>query len=236
MDKSHTGKKQSLQLFVRGFLVFVVLVLVFAVAYKYFELGKIEENPEIAELQESIREIRSSMNVDSIRQSNIQKIIKIISEYNHAMPSGVKYDIAEEIYNLSQQYTNLDVDLICAAITQESGGTWEPEVVSDAGAYGLMQITPVVGMWVARYENIGWTDTEDVLFNPIYNIRIGCRQLSTFIELYGLKGGLIALDGGEKQAALWLANNKSDGILLAETQNFIPHVLLLYKEYKTIAL
>jgi len=228
------GKSAAMAL--RGFLVFIILIVTFALMYKYLDMGQSPAAPKIAELENALREIRSAMNVDSIRQFHIQKIIKIISRYNDTLPSGVKYEIAEEIYNLSTRYGNLDVDLICATITQESGATWEPEVVSDEGAIGLMQIMPATGMWVAHYEGITWTSAEDVLFNPIYNIRIGCRQLAAFIDLYGLEGGLAAYNGGEKRAAAWLANDKSDGILMAETKIFIPHVLLLYNEYKSFTL
>jgi len=152
------------------------------------------------------------------------------------MPSGMKYEIADEIYNMSVKYTNLDVDLICATITHESGSTWEPEVVSEAGAMGLMQLMPALGLWIAHYEGITWTSPEEVLFNPIYNIRIGSRMLSTFINMYDLEGGLAAYNGGEKRAAIWIANNKADGILWSETSNYIPYILKYYQQYKTLTL
>jgi len=231
---SKESKANSLAL--RGFIVFFVLLLGFTIAYKYFGLGGIESNTKIRDLEKELQDIRAAINVDSVRQYNIQKIMRIISRYNADMPSGMKYEIADEIYNMSNKYTNLDVDLICATITYESGNTWEPEVVSEAGAMGLMQIMPSSSLWIAHYEGITWTSRADVLFNPAYNIRIGCRQLSMFIELYELEGGLAAYNGGEKRAAIWIANNKGSGILWAETSYYIPQVLLLYKEYKTITL
>ena len=54
------------------------------------------------------------------------------------------------------------------------------------------------------------------------------------IEMYDLEGGLAAYNGGGKRAALWLANNKADGILWAETQDYIPYVLKLYAEFRTL--
>lgn len=213
-----------------------MMVIVFTVSYRFFDLGKVHENPRLSHLEKSLQDIRAAMNVDSVRQYNIQKIMKIINRYNKDMPSGMKYEIADEIYAMSVKYTNLDVDLICATITHESGGTWEPEVESESGAMGLMQIMPATSLWIAHYEGITWTSSEDVLFNPIYNIRIGCRELSTFIDMYDLEGGLAAYNGGEKRAAIWLANNKAKGLLWAETSNYIPHILLLYNEFKEITL
>ena len=62
---------------------------------------------------------------------------------------------------MSVKYPNLDVNLICATITHESARTWEPEVVSKAGAMGLMQIMPATGEWLSKYEGITWTGAEE---------------------------------------------------------------------------
>ncbi|MFQ5601882.1 MAG: lytic transglycosylase domain-containing protein [bacterium] len=220
----------------RGLIVVAVVIGMVTLYYKIFWVNPVQKNPKLMDLEKTLQEIRAAMNVDSIRQYNIQKVMSIIEKYNTEMPSSMKYEIAEEIYNMSVKYTNLDIDLISATITQASGGSWDPEVVSESGAMGLMQIMPTTGLWVAYYENITWTSTQEILFNPIYNIRIGCRRLSALINNYELEGGLAAFSGGEKRAAVWLSNDKADGILLAETTNFIPHVMSLYEEYKTISL
>lgn len=133
---------------------------------------------------------------------------------------------------MSVKYTNLDVDLICATITHESALTWNPEIKSHAGAIGLMQIMPATGMYLARFEEITWTSAEEILEDPIYNIRMGSRYLSTLISYYDLEGGLAAYNGGEKTASRWLANNKADGILYAETRDYIPAVKKLYKKFQ----
>ncbi len=214
----------------------LTVVTVFWSSCKFFDFNSGQENPKLKVLEKSLQDIRAAMNVDSVRQYNIQKIMKIIDKYNKSLPSGMKYEIADEIYNMSVKYTNLDVDLICATITHESGSTWEAEVVSEAGAMGLMQVMPALGLWIAHYEGITWTSSEEILFNPIYNIRIGSRMLSTFIDMYDLEGGLAAYNGGEKRAAIWIANNKADGILWSETSNYIPHILKYYQEFKTLIL
>jgi soluble lytic murein transglycosylase len=229
-------KRKNKGLVLAALTLFFVAVVLTALGYKYFRLQPDAENPRIKRLEKSLQDIRAALNVDSVRQFNIQKVMSIIDKYNDDLPSAVKYEIAEEIYNMSLKYTNLDVDLICATITFESGGTWNPEVVSEAGAMGLMQMMPATGFWVSYYEGITWTSAVEVLFNPIYSIRIGCRHLSALIAYYELEGGLAAYTGGEKRAALWLANNKAEGILLAETSSSIPQVLQLYAEFKSITL
>lgn len=54
---------------------------------------------------------------------------------------------------------------------------------------GLMQIMPDTGYFLRQHEGLPWTDARDVLFNPIYNIRLGCRYLSSLIDVYQIDGG-----------------------------------------------
>jgi len=178
-------------------------------------------------------DLRSAMNIDSVRQYKLQKILKIIEYHNPGLASEEAYDIANEIYEMSMKYTNLNVDLLCAVITHESAGTWDSEVVSKAGAMGLMQIMPVTGFFLASHEGISWTTPEGIVFNPIYNIRMGSRFLSMLVERYGLDGGLAAYNGGEKQAALWIENGKNDQYLWSETRAYVPAVQKLYDTYQT---
>ena len=213
----------------------ILLILFMSITVIGFSIRLREESDETARMdrvERALQDMRAALNVDSIRQSNIQKVMALIDKYNSEMRSEKKYEIANEIYEMSVKYTNLDVDLICATITHESAATWDPEVHSNAGAMGLMQIMPATGMYLAKYEDITWTNTETILHNPIYNIRMGTRYLSTLISYYDLEGGLAAYNGGEKLAARWIASNKADGILWAETRDYIPAVKKLYKKFR----
>lgn len=212
-------------------LIILISTTVIGFSFRYYDKSD-ETAKKMAELQRALQDLRAAMNADSVRQYNIQKIMSIIDRFNKEMSSEKKYEIANEIYEMSLKFSNLDVDLICATISHESAATWEPKVKSRAGAIGLMQIMPATGMYLAGFEDITWTNSEEVLTDPIYNIRMGTRYLSTLITYYGLEGGLAAYNGGEKIAALWLANNKADGILWAETRDYIPAVVSLYKKYQ----
>ncbi len=193
-----------------------------------------DQRERIRELERSLQTLKAAINVDSVRQYNIQKVINIINRHNPDMPSDLKYQIANEIYEMSIKYANLDVDLICATITHESNHTWDPKIVSRAGAMGLMQIMPTTGMYVSQLEGIPWTTPEEVLFNPIYNIRIGSRYLSSMISIYDVDGGLAAYNGGERIASLWIKNDRDDNVLWAETRKYIPSVLKLYEQYQNM--
>ncbi len=215
-------------------LVVCLSISILGFSVKYFSMEQNEK--KIETLERALMDLKAAMNIDSVRQFNIQKVMKIIDQHNPSLPSSVKYEIANEIYNMSVKYTNLDVELLCATITYETGGTWNPTATSQAGAMGLMQIMPATGIFLAAYEDLTWTNAEEVLYKPTYNIRLGARHLSALIDIYGLEGGLAAYNGGEKQAALWLANNKADGILATETQNYVPAVLKLYNEYQKFSM
>ncbi|RMD94394.1 MAG: lytic transglycosylase domain-containing protein [Calditrichaeota bacterium] len=184
------------------------------------------------EIEKVVKEYRAFLLVDSLRTKNIQKVITIINHFNPDMPEKQKYQIAMEIYEASIKYDNLDVDLICATITHESAFTWDPKVVSPKGAMGLMQIMPSTGRFLAEIEGVKWTRPEDVLFDPVVNIRLGSRYLSSLIELYEIDGGLAAYNGGGKQVHVWLANNKNNDYLYLETQRYVPAVLSLYQEFR----
>ncbi|HEX9654993.1 MAG TPA: transglycosylase SLT domain-containing protein [bacterium] len=192
----------------------------------------------IAELEGAIQQLESAIHADSVRHTSIQKVLAIMNHYSWNMPALEKFekhDIANAIYQASVKYSNLDIALICATITQESGKTWNPRVVSPVGAMGLMQVMPATARFVAKYERIKWTSDEEVLFNPVYNIRIGCRHLSGMMELFNdTEGALAAYNGGEHRASLWLRQGKAAGILWAETQNYFPSVLKFTEEFRLI--
>ena len=194
------------------------------------------DNAQVLELGKSVQAIEALAQFNNIYQNNEQKIVTIMNWYNKKMPAEIKQAIADEILEMTLRYSNLDVDLICATITHESARSWNPKVVSKAGAMGLMQIMPRTGKWLAKSEGVEWTSTEAVLFDPIHNIRLGTRYLSKLINTYDLEGGLAAYNGGWKRAKKWLANDKADGILWAETRSYIPHVLKLYDKYRGTAL
>lgn len=230
-EKETSYKYSSTSAFSKLIGIIVLCSAIIGFSFRYLTL-KVDQGEQIHALQQSIAELKSAINVDSIRQQNISKILAILERFNPEMSTNTKYDIANEIYAMSLKYDNLDVDLICATITHESNRTWNPEVRSHVGAIGLMQIMPLTGMYIAKLESITWTNPEDILTNPVYNIRLGCRYLSSMISSYDVDGGLAAYNGGERKAAQWVRSNRADGILWAETSKYVPSVLSLYEEYR----
>jgi soluble lytic murein transglycosylase-like protein len=191
---------------------------------------------KIAELEEVIKGMQSTVSVESVRQYNTQRIIAIITQYNRSMPTSSKYEIAQEIYDASVNYTSLDPDLLCAYITNVTNGTWNPEYISDYGAMGLMQIMPALGAYVARSMHFNWISPDEVLLNPLYNIRIGASYLSALIGAYDVDGALVACSVGERRAAIWIKSGRSNAILPRDTINNISDILKQYEQMKAFKL
>lgn len=215
-------------------LAVLALIVIAAVGIKYtYDQRYIRK---IAELEEAIQSMQTLMSVESVRQYNIQRIVAIMDLYNKNMPNPQKYDIANEIYHAGEIHTNLDVDFICAVITYETNGTWEPEFISNQGGMGLLQIMPITALYIARSEGFNWISPEEALLNPIQNIRIGCKYLSALIETYDVDGALAAHNVGERRAARWIKSGRAYGILPRDVQEYIRRILAQYEKFKAFNL
>lgn len=215
-----------------GLMAFFSLMLLSVLSFSYNQKKVSEVHQMVASAESELLNYKNALRIDQARNAALTKILRIIDEYNPQMDPVVKRRVAGEIYDMSVKYDNLDVDLICATITHETALTWKENVISPAGALGLMQIMPRTGMFLSTFEGIRWTNAKDVLFDPVKNIRLGCRYLSTLIEMYHLDGGLAAYNGGETRAAKWLASGRDDQELFEETREYVPAVLKLYESYK----
>jgi soluble lytic murein transglycosylase len=106
-------------------------------------------------------------------------------------------------------------------------------VESRAGAMGLMQIMPTTGAYLALQEGMEWTTANQILHDPVVNIRLGCRYLSELVTMYKQDGGLAAYNGGPKRAEIWIASNRNQNTLVNETRNYVPAILKLYDQFRT---
>lgn len=222
---------------VRGLMKQIVIIamsiIVFGSFFLYFERTNAAANDQLDMIQSTVLINSSLQMINDERQGSIDKVVQIISRYNRTMTDSGKYAIANEVYLMSQKYPSLNIDFVAATITHESAKTWDPMVTSRVGAMGLMQVMPATGAFLAVEEGIPWDSAETVLFNPILNIRLGCRYLNEMVALYQHDGGLAAYNGGPKRAEMWIAKNRDDQILWEETRNYIPAVLKLYDKFRS---
>lgn len=148
------------------------------------------------------------------------------------------YEYNQYIEEYSQEY-NLNPNFVRAIIKAESG--YNPMIVSDAGAYGLMQITKETGYFIAS--NVGFGDfNESMLFDPKVNIQFGCWYLSNLEkEFHNQDDVIAAYNAGRGNVKMWLENKdySSNGVTLdnipfSETAAYVKNVNLYEKLYSKL--
>ena len=145
-----------------------------------------------------------------------------------------------EIENSAAGY-GLDPARVAAVIFCES--SFRPEVVSPAGARGLMQIMPDTGKWIAGKLGEKKDFTEDALLDPVTSIRYGCWYLNYLDGRFDgdLTKATAAYHAGEGRVEQWLKNEEysPDGQTLSvipidATRAYVRRVRDAYAKYKEI--
>lgn len=91
------------------------------------------------------------------------------------------------------------------AITRQES-SFDPRVVSSAGARGMMQFLPSTAQGVARRLGVGYS--AEMLFDPDYNMRLGSYHLGELIEQNGGSYILAAVgyNAGPARPPQWIAD------------------------------
>jgi soluble lytic murein transglycosylase len=123
---------------------------------------------------------------------------------------------------------HLDPALLAAVIESES--KFNPDAHSDAGAIGLMQLTPDTAKGIAQYTGGSRFRVSD-LTNPDINIRYGAWYLGHLMAKYGNERlALAAYNAGQDNVDRWRAAH--EGIQFSETKDYIAKVERLKKIYR----
>lgn len=146
-----------------------------------------------------------------------------INNYITADVSNLTVD--ERIENAVQLYSNkygVDSNLVKAIIKTESN--FDPNVVSSAGAKGLMQLMP---------ENCRDLGVEDP-FNIEQNIEGGVKHIKEYIDRYDgdIEMALMAYNGGPTRMMNRGVTSIDDIYKMPkETQNYVPKVMSYYRGF-----
>lgn len=162
--------------------------------------------------------------------------------------NGIPQRFWEILFPLNQWETiraeaarrGIDPYLVASIIRQESG--FEPAVVSNAGAVGLMQIMPAEAESIAARAGIAGV-TRESLFDPATNIAIGAAEISQ--KLQAMNGNLVlaiaAYNAGEEAVGKWVAQTPVEDVDLfiesipyAETRLYVKSVTRNRSEYRRI--
>jgi soluble lytic murein transglycosylase len=148
----------------------------------------------------------------------------------------------KETLNICQtaERFSLDCRLVHAIILQESA--FNASAVSRSGAIGLMQIMPDTGRVIARRMRED-EHSDSRLFNPQYNLFLGCQHFSRILGQFkgSLELSLAAYNAGETNAKKWKKwftghdiEEYVDNIPYFETRNYIKKIKSHYKIYSEL--
>jgi soluble lytic murein transglycosylase len=162
---------------------------------------------------------------------NSRKYQGDFSKYSNLIPLLYPryYDLL--VKNAAKKY-DIEEALIYSVILQES--VFEPSLISNAGATGLMQLMPST----ARDMNPDIT-TED-LFAPDTNIDLGARYLKKLLVKFdgNIPKAIASYNAGAGNVAKWSTDEKGDldieKIPFSETKKYVKRVVNNYYKYKRI--
>jgi peptidoglycan lytic transglycosylase len=134
----------------------------------------------------------------------------------------------------------LDPYLVAALIRQES--EFNPEAISHANAYGLMQLLPRTGKGEAKKQGLQHYTTNSLL-DPTTNIELGTRYFRQMVDHFGgqVEYALAAYNAGEERVEDWRASGTYrdvaefiESIPFTETREYVQAIVRNVEVYKRV--
>ncbi|MGZ4812501.1 MAG: lytic transglycosylase domain-containing protein [Terriglobales bacterium] len=133
----------------------------------------------------------------------------------------------------------LDPFLVASLIRQES--EFNPEAISHANAWGLMQVLPSTGKKLAHSMKVHYSNEQ--LLTPNYNLQLGTRYFRELVDHFNgkVEYALAAYNAGTDRVDSWLSNGKYrdaqefvESIPFTETREYVQSVLRNATVYKRL--
>jgi soluble lytic murein transglycosylase len=134
----------------------------------------------------------------------------------------------------------LDPYLVASLIRQES--EFDPQAVSRANAYGLMQLLPSTGKSMAKKEGEKHFATGELL-DPAENLRLGTMDLKRSIDHYGgqIEYALASYNAGDSPVHAWIAKDDYkdvpewvESIPYSETREYVQGIIRNRELYRAV--
>jgi soluble lytic murein transglycosylase len=134
----------------------------------------------------------------------------------------------------------LDPFLVASLIRQES--EFNPDAVSRANAYGLMQLLPSTGKSLAKKEGDKHFTTSELL-DPTTNLRLGTVDLRKSIDRYNgqVEYALAAYNAGDAPVHQWMSTNNYkdiaewvESIPYTETREYVQGIMRNREVYRAV--
>ena len=134
--------------------------------------------------------------------------------------------------------SGLAPSLVYSVMKAESD--FREDVVSKAGAVGMMQLMPATAEFICKRE--GMTFNSERLKDGAYNVSLGCKYLAYLLNRFPVtETALCAYNAGEGTVSEWLKNSElsNDGKTLqkipyAETRSYVKKIMKYRKIYENL--
>jgi len=159
---------------------------------------------------------------------------------NPGLVDRIQYPLAPEfLADCDRRRSGIDPLVLLAVIRQES--RFQADVLSSAGAVGLMQLMPRTAAETARKEKMAKPGRKELL-RPSVNIRLGAAYLSRLVNGFGgdYFRAIAAYNAGEAAVKRWWTQANGDpaafleGINYKETRFYLRRVFLNLLQYYRI--
>lgn len=152
---------------------------------------------------------------------------------------SLRFPLAHQnsVATYSKNY-HIPQEFIYAIIRQES--SFQEDVISSAGANGLMQVMPATAHLVAKREHITYSDKTQLLTSQ-KNIHIGTAYLGQLAQQFHQHPVLMAAayNAGPRQANYWLKYHTPKDLDIwietlpwRETRNYLKNIIAFYAVYQ----
>jgi membrane-bound lytic murein transglycosylase MltF len=158
------------------FLIIVLASLIVFLTYKKHESGKVPNQSSFE--PDAIKTRKDVIAVIDLQSDDYSTPRGEMMGLNYGLTRSIQHKPVSKYDDLIREFSNninWDWRLLASLICQES--QFKPDVISVAGAYGLMQIMPVTG------RNFGI----DITASPKNNIRAGIMYISWLNKLFESK-------------------------------------------------
>ena len=212
-------------------VLFLSLLLLALVLLGHQVLRGVERRDQAVEaaltrVERKIQGVEAGMGFDSDRRRLLLGMRDHIMRVNARVSLGDAYRYARLALEASEKYPAVDPLLLLAIGTVES--RYDTQAVSKADARGLYQIWPSTGRLLLR--NLGWDYDEAALHDPEKNTEAAALYLDILFTAYEDPQMVLAeYNGGPLNAGYFRAGASQ---LAAETRDYVPQVLDLYKRLK----
>ena len=174
-------------------------------------------------------------------KGGIRETLNVPLDPEHpGLTDRIQYPLAPEFMaDCDRRRSGIDPLVLHALIRQES--RFQSDILSPAGAVGLMQLMPRTAAEVARKEKIPKPHRKDLL-RPDVNVRLGAAYLSRLVKGYGgdYFRAVAAYNAGEAAVERWWKGSNGDpasfleGINYRETRFYLRRVFLNLLQYYRI--